>query len=253
MKNEPVTDEQKAGSNDPVAVLSPDADSQPSAIGSEAAALAQPHRRVADPQLSSLNPQLAFPLFTGETPRAYGAFIAFFQLGSARTLPMLAEKLGESLGTIKNWSSRYDWSDRIQSFNSGFLQQQVDAQRQQAADWAKRVNEFREQEWNASQKLLGAARCFLESYGEEQLQKMTLAQVSRAVDISSRIGRLALNGSSSPDQQPAMSPAQTEIAALLKRMYEPTLPLPATPTANLSTTTSANPDASISGTNATRN
>lgn len=214
---------------------------------------AQAASPVAATPLEGNTSQPHFPIRPGETPRAYGAFIAFFQLGHARSLPALADNIGESLGTIKNWSAKYDWTGRIHAFNSGLLQQQVDSQRQQAADWAKRINEFREQEWNASQKLLGAARCFLESYGEEELQKMTLAEVSRALDISSRIGRLALNGSSSPDQQPAMSAAQTEIAALLKRMYEPTLPLPATPTVNLSTTTSANPDASISGTNATRN
>ncbi|MGZ4974197.1 MAG: hypothetical protein ACXWDN_15670, partial [Limisphaerales bacterium] len=194
--------------------------------------------------------QAHFPIRPGETPRAHGAFIAFFQLGPVRSLPMLSEKLGESLGTIKNWSSRYDWTERIQSFNSGFLQQQAETQRQQAADWAKRINEFREQEWNASQKLLAAARCFLESYGEEELRKMTLAQVSRALDISSRVGRLALNGTSAPDQPPAMSQLQTELAAALKRMYEPTPPVPATAAANLSTTTSANPGASISGANA---
>jgi hypothetical protein len=244
MKNELPADEKGPVMSGPVGV--PPTDAVP-----------QPCRFVSDPQLSSLNPQPTFPLKNGETPRAYGAFIAFFQIGPGRTLPLLSEKLGESLGTIKNWSSRFDWSERIQSFNAGLLQQQAQSeialQLQRSADWSERVNEFREQEWLASQKLLAAARCFLESYGEEQLQKMTLAQVSRAVDISSRIGRLALNGSSAPEQPTAMSPLQTELAAALKRIYDPPPPVPATATATLSTIISANPGASISGVNATRN
>ena len=51
------------------------------------------------------------------------------------------------------------------------------------------------------------AQCFLESFGEEDLHKMTLAQVSRALSISSRIGRSALAGAElPPDCSPAMSP-----------------------------------------------
>lgn len=167
----------------------------------------------------------SFPLRPGETPRAHSAFVAYFQLGHTRTLAVLAEQIGESPGTIKNWSSRYNWSERIQSFNSGLLQQHAEAeaaaQRQRSADWTKRMDEYREQHWIASQKLLAAARCFLESYDDTQVQKMTLAEVSRAIDISSRIGLLALKDPSTEEQPPALTPLQIELAANLKRMFEP--------------------------------
>ena len=154
------------------------------------------------PQPSTLNPQPFFPRLPGETPRAFGAFITFFQLGHARSLQAVADKLGESLGTVKNWSSKFDWSGRIQAFNSGLLQQQAQAQaalqRQQAADWAARLDRFREQEWDAAQKLLARRPVLPRNLRRGGPAKMTLAQVSRALKISSAIGRSALAGAEPP-------------------------------------------------------
>jgi len=97
----------------------------------------------------------------------------------------VAEQLGEKHDTVKAWSSKYHWSERIHSFNSGPLQQQAEAEaaarRQQAADWSRRTSEFREREWAAAQQLLTAVQCFLESLGDREVEKMTLAQVSRAL------------------------------------------------------------------------
>jgi hypothetical protein len=175
-------------------------------------------------QLATFNLQPSFLRFPGETPRAYSAFIAFFQLGHARSLQAVADKLGESLGTVKNWSSKFNWSERLKAFNSGLLQQQAQDQAarqlKQAADWANRLNRFREQEWDAAQKLLAAAQCFLETFGEEDLRKMTLAQVSRALKISSTLGRSALAGAELPESSdPLMSPLQQQLLHALKRLY----------------------------------
>jgi hypothetical protein len=89
---------------------------------------------------------------------------------------------------------------------------------QQAADWARRTSEYREQEWAAAQKLLGAVQCFLESFGDRDVEKMTLAQVSRALQISSRIARQALSGSSAPEE-PVLAPVQVELVAALNKAY----------------------------------
>ena len=175
-----------------------------------------------DPQLPGHPP--VFPRLPGETPRAYSAFTAFFLLGQTRSHQALADNLGEPLGTIKNWASKHNWTQRLQEFNSGLLQAQAraEAERQarQAADWAARLNRFREQEWDAAQKLLLAAQCFLESFGEEDLHKMTLAQVSRALSISSRIGRSALAGAElPPDSASPMSPIQQQLIDDIHRAY----------------------------------
>lgn len=167
-------------------------------------------------------PRPQFPRLPGETPRAFGAFRVFFTLGHGRSLAAAAEQLGEKLGTVKTWSAKFHWSQRIQSFDSGLLEQQAVAEaavrRQHAADWARRTQEYREQEWEAAQKLLGAAQCFLESFGEREVERMTLAQVARALHIASRIARQALSGGLT-DEGPALAPLQAELAAALNKAY----------------------------------
>jgi hypothetical protein len=181
----------------------------------------------ADPQPSALNSQPDFPRHPGETPRAFGAFLAYFQLGQARSLSAVAEALGENPATVKNWSSKYRWSDRLSAWQSGLLQAQLDATtalaRQHAADWDRRTREFREHEWVAGQKLLAAVLCFLENFGDREVEKMTLAQVSRALQISTRISRQALGGRLLPDES-APSALESALAAALQKAYGQTAP-----------------------------
>ncbi len=168
------------------------------------------------------DPQPVFPLFPGETPRAFSAFMAFFGLGHARSLQAVADQLAEKPDTLKKWSSRFHWRDRIQSFNSGLLQQQAETEAalraKQSADWARRTAEYREQEWAVAQKLHATVQCFLESFGDRDVEKMTLAQVARALQISSRIARQALSGDTGP-QEPVLAPLQMELAAALNKAY----------------------------------
>ena len=184
----------------------------------------------AAPAASAPAPDLppAFPRQPGETPRAFGAFLAFFQLGHGRSLAAVAGVLGENPATVKNWSSKYHWSDRVAAFQSGLLQAQVAAQtalqNQSAADWARRMREYRENEWAAGQKLHAAVLCYLENFGDREVEKMTLSQVSRALQISSRISRQALSGGHVP-ADPAPSAVESALAAALQKAYGP----PATP------------------------
>jgi hypothetical protein len=158
--------------------------------------------------------QPALPLGPGESPRAYSAFMIFFQLGHGRSLRAVAHKLGASIDTIKKWSSRFDWHSRIQSFNAQLLQQRAGAdaafEREQAALWSARMAELREQQWNTAQKLLAVVQCYLENFGDEQLEKTTLSQVTRALVIASKIGRMALAGIELPEKaKSVLSPSQT--------------------------------------------
>ena len=171
-------------------------------------------------------PTPPFATAPGETPRAFNAFITWFQLGQSRSHQAVADKLNESLATVKNWACKYDWSDRLNAFNSGILQQHAAnsarLQQELAADWADRLNRFREQEWDAAQKLLAAVRCFLESFDDTALEKMTLAQVSRAltITISSNIARSALAGLDLPASSvPSVSPLQQQLLDAATRLY----------------------------------
>jgi len=167
-------------------------------------------------------PSPCFDRFSGETPRAFSAFMAFFNLGHHRSLQAVADLLDEKLDTVKKWSSRFHWNHRIHSFNSGLLQQQAQTEAashaEQAAEWARRAKIYREHEWSTAQKILDAVQCFFESLGDKHIEKMTLGQVSRAFQISSRIARQALSGTALPEG-PVRAPLQLELSAALEKAY----------------------------------
>lgn len=187
-------------------------------------------------------PAPAFPRVSGETPRASSAFLTWFQLGHSRSLAAVAEKLGESPGTVKNWSSKHDWAERLQKYQADLLQEQARHHTalhlRQAADWSRRLGDFREQEWEAAQKLIAVAQCFLESCGDDDVRRMTLAQASRALQVSSAVARSAITGADvPPSSETGLSPLQQQLLAGVNRIYglaEPAAPASA-PTAPAST------------------
>jgi len=187
-------------------------------------ALASEQRRV-----PSAPDQTAFPRLPAETPRA------FFDLGHTRSLQAVAHHLGEKLDSIKKWSSRFRWADRIHSFDAGLLQQAAaDESRRRseaAADWARRTAHYREHEWQLAQKLMGAVECYLDDFSDRDVEKMTLAQISRAFQIASSSARSNLSGSLA-SERPAMAPIQIELTAALKKAYgQPTVDAPSLPAA----------------------
>jgi hypothetical protein len=153
--------------------------------------------------------------------------MAFFQLGHGRSLETVAGQLDERYSTVKNWSCKYHWKDRIQDFNSGLLARQIQAEaaarQQQTADWLRRSAEYREQQWALAQKLRSAAQCFLDAFGDREVEKMSLGQVSRALQISSRIAEQALKNFGAPEK-PGLAPIQLEMMAALERAYAKPLP-----------------------------
>jgi hypothetical protein len=163
-----------------------------------------------------------FPGLPGETPRAFGAFQAYFDLGQTRSLAAVADRLGEKLISVQSWSSRYRWSHRIVTFQSILLQQQAAAQlalhRDHAEDWARRTRECREQEWESARQLRAAAQCFLESFGDHQVEKMTLAQVSHAIQVAARLARQALSADPLTDTA-SPAPIQLEIEMALQKAF----------------------------------
>lgn len=70
---------------------------------------------------------------------------------------------------------------------------------------------LREQQWIAAQKLLAVVQCFLENFGDEQLEKMTLSQATSALVVALKISRMAITGCGLPHQtEPALLPNETK-------------------------------------------
>ena len=165
-----------------------------------------------------------FPRSSGESLRAYNAFITFFQLGHNRTRQTVADKLHESIDSIKKWSAKFDWSERIIAFDSGLLQQrakaEAEADQQQTAERSALMSQFRRREWAAATKMLSTVEFYLENCEEQQLENMTLGQVAQALSASSAIGRLAMSGSDLPeDADSAKSSILAHFKDSLKRAY----------------------------------
>ena len=174
-------------------------------------------------RLPETSPTFIFPRASGESPRAYSAFMTYFQFGHARSLQNVADKLNENIDTVRRWSSKFDWRDRIQSFNAGVLQQQAEAEAavrlEHAAEWASRLAYLRREEWSAAQKLLSTVQCFLDTCGEDQIQKMTLAQVARSLNISSKIGRLAVAGNDTGEQTDSDMSFMPDVEEAIRKIY----------------------------------
>jgi hypothetical protein len=241
---QPQPQQQPAGAGDPV--LNSPSNSQPSALNPQPTPASQSSIEDlascipltdSQPPLVTCHSSLdtsSFPLSPGETPRAYNAFITFYQLGHGRSLPALAEKLGEPLQTLKNWSSKFDWSDRVHFLNSGALKKQIEveneARQKAAADWSKRNAEYREQEYDASQTLLNVVRCCLANFGDRDLEKMRLSELSRALQIASKLNRSALESPTTDDARSSLAPLQAELLAAMRKMPAPR-PAPQPPSA----------------------
>jgi hypothetical protein len=202
---------------------------------SEPAAAPPPPARFSTPPLPP-DARPDFDRLPGESARAFGAFLTFFQLGFNRCLQAVADKLGEPYGTVRNWSSKFDWAYRIQSFNMDLLHQQAqattNAQLHHTTDWAKRLDRLREKEWEVAQQLRVAAQCFLESFGDEEVRRMTLAQAGRALRIASQLSRCALAGADlPPSPDAARSTAHQQFLDAIQRAYSQPAPNrePATP------------------------
>ncbi|MDB6059040.1 MAG: hypothetical protein JWO95_2884, partial [Verrucomicrobiales bacterium] len=100
----------------------------------------------------------------------------------------------------------------IQSFNAATFQEAsvaeaVALQRQEIVEWSARMRLQRELQWIAGQELLEAANGWLANFGDDQLEKVTLSQVTRAIVIGSKIGRMAIAGFENPLDAKSSVPA----------------------------------------------
>jgi hypothetical protein len=62
-----------------------------------------------------------------ESPGAYEAFLVYFELGPNRTLKKAAEILEMSEDTLKDWSSRYAWRQRIRDYRAKLMIERLQA------------------------------------------------------------------------------------------------------------------------------
>lgn len=139
--------------------------------------------------------KLPFDPHPEESNKAFEAFLCYFDLGEHRALTKVAEKLSVNLGSIKSWARRFHWQQRVQSYNRHLfgskITAQTDALKAQAAAWAARREQFKEDEWRASEKLLKIVNTTLDDFVKKQPEDVTLHDVVRALEVVSKVGRLS--------------------------------------------------------------
>src|SRR4051794_4561164 len=75
--------------------------------------------------MNSTSPLEPIAPIGSESPGAYEAFLVYFELDPNRTLKQAAEILDLSENTLKDWSSRYTWRQRIREYRAKLMTQQL--------------------------------------------------------------------------------------------------------------------------------
>ena len=138
---------------------------------------------------------LAFEQQPEESAKAFAAFSMYLNLGPDRSLESVRVKCGKSSRLIQRWSSRWRWSERVQAHDLYLATVEREATeavaRGRSAEWLKRQEEVREREWEMLERCIAAAKRALAAFMEREKVYANLADISRMLEVASKLGRLA--------------------------------------------------------------
>ena len=130
-----------------------------------------------------------------ESAKAFAAFSLYLSLGAERSLATVAQKCTKSSRLIKRWSSKYDWTARVQAHAAhlALVERQATevAVRSKAAEWLARQSEHRDEEWKVRGELLEAGREALRRWKANPQRCGSLEGIARMLELASKLGRLA--------------------------------------------------------------
>lgn len=129
-----------------------------------------------------------------ESAKAFAAFTAYLNLGPERSLVTVGQKLGKSGALVERWSSRWQWAERVRAHAEHLARVEREATeavaRGKSAEWLTRREEHKQTEWALRGELVEAGRRVLANFTSGQ-RGATLGDVARALDLASKLGRLA--------------------------------------------------------------
>lgn len=167
---------------------------------------------------------LPFERLPKEGEKPFAAFALYLSLGPERSLALVGQKLGKSVGLMERWSGRFDWLSRVQAHAAHLAIVEREATealtRGKAARWLTRREEHRDEEWEIRSELMAAGRKVLKRFSEGD-RGATLGDVARALDLASKLGRLATGMATDRTEVTGEDggPIQIEFEVALRKIY----------------------------------
>lgn len=123
----------------------------------------------------------------GESAKAFEAFATYRDMGAKRSLRKLTQQLHKNLTTVRDWSVKWNWQERVRAYDRE-LDRQV---REQAI---RSVRQMTDRHIRIAMQLQAKAVQALENIDEAQLTpKMVLAFLTKATELE-RMSRLSNAG-----------------------------------------------------------
>ena len=160
-----------------------------------------------------------------ESAKAFAAFSAYLGMGPERSLMEVSRRLAKSRTLLDRWSKRFDWPSRLQAHADHFAVVEREATeavaRGKANIWLIRQQTLREREWDMHEKCVLAAERGLKAYMERDKVYANLADISRMLEVASKLGRLATGLATDRTEVSGEDggPIRVELAAALNKIY----------------------------------
>lgn len=130
----------------------------------------------------------------GESAKAFEAFAIYRDMGAERSLRKLTQQLHKNLTTIRDWSVKWNWQERVRAYDR-------DLYRQAHAQAVREVRSMTNRHIRIAMQLQAKALQALEQLDVTTLSpKMQLAFLAKATEIE-RMNRLSAAGMDDSGQQ----------------------------------------------------
>src|SRR4051812_13598115 len=161
---------------------------------------------------------------SNESAKAFAAFSLYLSLGEQRSTAAVAKKLAKSEQLIRRWCAKFGWLERVDAHAQHLARVEAEAQavivREKAAEWGKRQQDLREEEWKIHDECVQAAREALKRFYDRG-KGATLGDIARMLELASKLGRLASGLATEKTEVTGEDggPIRVEFEAMLNKVY----------------------------------
>lgn len=149
---------------------------------------------------------------SGESEKAFEAFVVYRDMGRERTVTAVAKKLSKSRQLLERWKERWDWQERVRTYDN-----ELEKEAKESA--AKAIREMTERHIRIAMQLQKKA---LEALQNLSLKKMTAKDIKEFIKMATDLERLnrTLEEESSKGRETSASLADAIVTAYQKRKEE---------------------------------